>query len=528
MKIIKNIPAKILASQCVFPKLITEEYFSDKDYQENIFHLVELGVGGFCIFGGTMKTTEKMITELQKSSNIPLLFSADFEFGLPMRLKDGTAFPHAMALGKCNDSDITFNVAQAIAKEAKSIGILWNFAPVCDINSNPQNPIINIRSFGINPEIVIKHSKAFIEGTQSENILACAKHFPGHGDTSIDSHLNLPILNFNEDRIEKFELHPFIEAIKSGVKSIMVGHLAVPALDESGVPASLSPIIITKLLREKLKYEGLIVTDALDMLSITNSYSSGDAAIKAISAGADIALMPENPLEAIDTLEELALKDETFFLKLLSSVNKIIDSKKWCGLLDKDFDIKKYFSTGNKIQSTFKKGDKVPFDVHDKLALKAAFNGLEIHGNSSMLPIPKGKIIGGFAFLQTDDIEMPTLFFKFLAQAIDNDCDFGFIDETITDDEIKSFSDSIKNVDILLLAFFYRARAYKGSAGIPERLKDIANKLSIGKNVIVILFGNPYLENDIKADTYILPYTDTIPGVAASILVLSGREIPKQ
>ena len=351
------------------------------------------------------------------------------------------------------------------------IGILLNFAPVCDINSNPQNPIINIRAFGENKDIVNNHISAFINGTQSERVLACAKHFPGHGDTSIDSHLDLPVLNFNEDRIKTLELIPFIEAINSGVKTIMVGHLSVPALDKSALPASLSHSIITNLLKEKLKYDGLIITDALEMKSITNSFSSADAAMKAIKAGNNIILIPDNPVEAINAMEELSLKDEKFYLQLIDSFNKIIDAKKWCGLLNNDFDLDKFITTGNKIQISLQKVNNLSFEVHEKLALQASFKGLEIHGNLSLLPLQKANKIGGFAFLQTDDIELPTLFFKFLAQAIDNDCDFGFVDETISNDEIKSYSEGINNADIVLLAFFYRAVAYKGSASISDRLK---------------------------------------------------------
>ena len=233
-----------LAAKCVFPRLTTERFFSDSEYKSEIVKLIILGVGGFCIFTGTDDEVGRMTEELQLSAEIPLLFCADFEHGLPMRLQGGTAFPHAMALGIADNPEVTEQIGRAIAVESRTIGVHWNLSPVCDINSNPKNPIINIRSFGENKEIVTKHSLSYISGTQSEKVLACAKHFPGHGDTDVDSHLALPVLRKSIKEIEDLELKSFEAAIKNGVKSIMVAHLAIPAIDESNTPASLSENII--------------------------------------------------------------------------------------------------------------------------------------------------------------------------------------------------------------------------------------------------------------------------------------------
>ncbi|MCL5992180.1 MAG: glycoside hydrolase family 3 protein [Bacteroidetes bacterium] len=498
-----------LAAQCIIGRLSSDDYYKDINYQENIKNFVKSGIGGFCVFKGTAADTKKMLDELQSFAEIPLFFCADFEHGLPMRLQDGTAFPHAMAMGYADDSELTFQCAKAIAEEAKAIGINWNLAPVCDINSNPQNPIINIRSFGENSGIVEKHSLAYLQGTQSANVLSCAKHFPGHGDTSVDSHLSLPVLKKSKKELYDLELKPFINAIKNGVRSIMVGHLSVPSVDDSGLPASLSLKIISDLLRKELGFDGLIITDALDMNSITNNYSNSQAIELLFKAGADIALIPPNCLKAIETLESLIKNDKLLFEQIKRSVERILGAKNWCGA-DKQ---------------TTKLNLSGPDELHGKLALKIAMKSISIFGNGTLIPIQEKIPIGGFAFILDDDIQPGALFFKMLAQALDNDCDFGFINDEISDEDLKSFKEGIAFADILLLAFFYRAKAYKGTVNITDKIKKIVTDLSEGKKTIAVLFGNPYVKDVINADTYLLTYSDSLPSIAASIVKLSGMHL---
>ena len=263
MNNIKKLSAKQLASQITIARLSIEKYIQDENYKQEIDSLVSGGIGGFCVFNGSPNNTKNVIDVLQMKAGIPLLFCADFENGLPMRLTNGTEFPHAMALGKIKNSELVKPIAKAIAVESKVLGIHWNLAPVCDINSNEDNPIINIRSFGGNAEDVGINAKAYIEGTQSEKVLACAKHFPGHGDTDVDSHVGLPVLTRSKESIEKIELMPFAEAIKTGVKSIMVGHLSVPSIDNTGKPASVSKPIID-ILKYEMNFKGIVLPDEAD------------------------------------------------------------------------------------------------------------------------------------------------------------------------------------------------------------------------------------------------------------------------
>ncbi len=507
--IIESLSTRQLAAQCIFPRISAEQYYKDTEYQQAMHQLVEEGVGGFCVFQGNMGNVKSMITVLQSISKVPLLFCADYEFGLPMRLDNGTAFPHAMALGKSGNPEHTFKCSEAIAKEAKSIGVNWNLAPVCDINSNPNNPIINIRSFGDNLDIVQKHLSEYIRGHHNQNVLTCAKHFPGHGDTDKDSHSELPVLKHDKKRIVDLELKPFIHAIQNDVKSIMVGHLSVPSLDESGTPASLSRKIITELLREELKYNGLILTDALDMKSLTKIFSADEIIIKSFNAGNDILLLPENPLLAIGVLEKHIDNHPELKEQLFSSVNRILDAKEWCGLFSK---------------KTNEKEIEISFFEHEKIALAAAYDALEILGDEHLIPLNEKFRVGGFAFLQTDDIDTPTSFFRILGQAIENDCDFGFIDKDIQEKDLAGLKFGIQKADIMLFAFFFKPSAYQ-SMKVPDGIMHAYKTLSEGKKKIAILFGNPYLKDSIDADLIISPFSDSLPSIAATILKLSGRKM---
>src|SRR5581483_12019976 len=273
-------------------------------------------VGGFCLFGGSTKEVERAVLDLQAEANGSLLFSADCEFGLPMRFRSmasndsGTEFPDPMAIAKTGDPSLAFETGRAIAREMRAVGIHWNFAPVMDVNSNPENPIINTRAFGDDPETVSSYGTEFLRGVQAESVAATAKHFPGHGDTAVDSHRELPVLERNWEEFQKIELPPFERAIEAGVQAIMTGHLAAPLLaaylgassQEAALPATLSRVLTETLLRERMHFDGVIVTDALEMQAITKHLGREEALVLAFEAGADILLMPPEAEEACGAL----------------------------------------------------------------------------------------------------------------------------------------------------------------------------------------------------------------------------------
>ena len=315
----------------------------DSDTYSRMMHDIDdLHVGGFITIThgsplGIVKDqaypTAVLANQLQSKSKYPLLIGADYERGTAQRVDEGTSFPTAMAVAAGGDSQDAYTMGKITALEARAVGVQWVYAPVCDVNNNPNNPIINTRSFGENPSRVSDFVTEFIRGVQENGAMATAKHFPGHGDTATDSHIDLPIIQASRERMETLELVPFRAAIAAGVGSIMTGHLNVPAFEpDSAVPATLSPNILTDLLRKQLKFEGLVITDALDMGGITVRYAPGEAAVRAFLAGADALLMPPVPDAAYEGLLSAAQSGRIPGDRLDASVRRLLQAKAHLGL----------------------------------------------------------------------------------------------------------------------------------------------------------------------------------------------------
>ncbi len=270
------------------------------------------GVGGVCFFAGTAERQVPMTRRLQKDASVPLLVCIDGEWGLGMRLKDLFSFPKNAAFGQLRpDADsIVYRMGEEIGRQCREMGIHVNFAPVVDINSNPKNPVIGTRSFGTDRERVAQLGIMYALGQQSQNVLATAKHFPGHGDTDKDSHLELPVINHTAAYIDSVDTYPFRRLIQAGVGGVMVAHLQVKALDPER-PSSLSPRIVGGLLRQKLGFEGLVVTDGLDMKGVTNTYGEGQGELAALIAGNDILLLPPDVPKAIEVIKTAAEKNDS-------------------------------------------------------------------------------------------------------------------------------------------------------------------------------------------------------------------------
>lgn len=278
----------------------------DKYYFENIAKtLCTYKPGGVIFFKGGVHKTASWINYFQNQSDIPLLVGIDAEWGLSMRLDSTLAFPRQLTLGAIQDDSLIYRMGLEIGKECKRTGIQINFAPVADINSNPQNPVINSRSFGENKFNVANKALMYMHGLQDAGIYACAKHFPGHGDTDTDSHLALPVIHHSKEKIDTLDLFPFKKLISENVASVMIGHLNVPALDTSkGSVSSLSKPVVTGLLKKKLGFEGLVISDALDMMGVSKTYKNGNAELKALQAGIDILLYPQNISDALKRIKK--------------------------------------------------------------------------------------------------------------------------------------------------------------------------------------------------------------------------------
>ncbi|APD47616.1 MULTISPECIES: glycoside hydrolase family 3 N-terminal domain-containing protein [unclassified Synechococcus] len=271
--------------------------------------LLRLGVGGVILLGGSAAELRLRTGQLRAWAGHPLLLCADVEEGVGQRFEGASWLVPPMALGLLHRSDPARAVLLATAygrctgRQARLLGLNWVLAPVCDVNNNPANPVINVRAWGEDPGSVGELATAFLLGTQAEGVLACAKHFPGHGDTSSDSHLELPVLAHDRERLEALELPPFRQAIAAGVASVMTAHLQLPALDPQR-PATLSAAVLDQLLRQDLGFAGLVVTDALVMEAIAGQWGAGEAAVLAFAAGSDLLLMPADADAAIEALLE--------------------------------------------------------------------------------------------------------------------------------------------------------------------------------------------------------------------------------
>ncbi len=317
-------------------QLFMVDVFSEKGKaeQNRIAKLVENDeIGGVIFSKGGPVGQAKMHNALQSKAKIPLLIAMDAEWGLSMRLDSTYAFPWNMTLGAIKDKELVKRTGAAIAKHCNRIGVHINFAPVIDVNTNPVNPIIGNRSFGETKELVTQHGVAIMQGMHSQNVLTSGKHFPGHGDTSKDSHKTLPTINFSKERIFRTELYPFKKLINKGISSIMIAHLNIPSLvEKEGLPSSLSKTVVTDLLQKKLKFKGLIFTDALNMKGASNFKEPGDIDVAAFEAGNDILLISEDIPKAVQKIVLKIQQGNITEERLKKSVIKVLKAKYKVGL----------------------------------------------------------------------------------------------------------------------------------------------------------------------------------------------------
>ncbi len=336
-----------LDSQRVYPNL--------EECNSNLKRLLEEGVGGVIFLGGTVKELEIRCNVLKRWSGKPLLLCADIEEGVGQRFYGGTKFIPPMGIAQMykKDHKLAISIAEKIGyftgKEAKNIGLNWLLAPVCDINNNSNNPVINLRAWGEEPETVKSLTCAFQRGVSRSKMLTCAKHFPGHGSSEVDSHLDLPEIQNDLSKLGEFELIPFISLINQGVNSVMIGHLLLPNIDPI-YPATLSKRLVTDLLRIKFKYDGLVVSDALVMNAISKKYSSGRAAVMAFDAGIDLIMMPKDIDEAIDSLTDAFYSEKISLERLHISRER---RKKQLDLISNENDIEKEEFRNEDIKNKF-------------------------------------------------------------------------------------------------------------------------------------------------------------------------------
>ncbi len=306
----------------------------DQNHISGVRKLVEQErIGGIILMQDDAEQEIALANEFQKKSRVPMLFGMDAEWGLYQRIKTAHKFPWAMTLGAIQDNNLVYEMASKIAEDAKKMGIYWNFAPVVDVNTNPKNPIIGNRSFGSDVQNVIAKSLAYAQGLQDNGVLAAIKHFPGHGDTDVDSHLDLPVVKHSLERLNKIELAPFKALMNKKIGGAMIAHLYVPQLEKGkNIPASISYDIVTNLLKNKFRYEGLVITDALNMNAVAKKYPAGELDLRAFKAGNDILLFSQDVPTGKKLIKEAIQKGEISEKRLEESVKKILKTKYLLGL----------------------------------------------------------------------------------------------------------------------------------------------------------------------------------------------------
>ncbi len=472
-------------------------------------------IGGIIFFQGNSKELVSLTNLFQSFSEVPLLMSADFERGTGMRLNDGSLFPHNMAIGATRRVDLVYKMGLLIAKECKSLGIHQNYAPVVDVNNNPNNPIINVRSYGEDPELVSELGLSFINGLQDGNVIATVKHFPGHGDTDIDSHKDLPVLDFDMKRLEQIELLPFKNSIDAGVKSVMVGHISLPEIDKKyQLPASLSPVLVDSILINKLSFNGLIVTDALNMAGITKNFTTKQVALLTVQAGIDLLLMPQGEAETINEIENLVLSGKISESRIDYSVKKILYAKKWLNL-----DTNKYVNPDNtdKYINSFEEQQLSQEIADASITL--------VKNNSKAIPIiRKDNIFTLISINNTQEKRTSDLFIELMKK------DSNFILESVFEyfNEIKDIDSAIDKIPVsnfCIIPVYSKVQIKKGTINLPNSQINFINKLiKRGSRVLVISFGNPYLLRDFpEIDSYICAYSDVPTSIIAVYKGLTGQ-----
>ncbi len=509
-------------AQMVMPR-IDGAALEDPQIFRNASALVEEGVGGFILFGGSVEKTPRRLQELQQNAAIPLLIASDVERGLGQQLVGATRFPSQRAVASAinrrspKDGALLDRMLDAVRSETRAAGIHVVFSPVVDVNNNPQNPIICTRAFGDDPGTVAWFGTRYIARLQKPSgrgridVLACAKHFPGHGDTDQDSHVVLPVIRADRQRLNRVELPPFREAVQDGVGMIMIAHLLVPALDPEH-PVTFSQKAVTALLREGMAFDGLIVSDALDMGALTHSFTADEIAVQAVQAGIDNLLHPADARATIDAVVAAVEQGRLTRRRIAESVERIRAAKKRLGLFDA------------------RKKEPAPIDYrkHARLADAIARKAPRVLSDPrQVLPLTTQSGISCFILDDDNNTDSGNAFIHAMREQFSN-CSVVVL---TPDSEIpESFVfDGIRASEYTILAFFSRVVAAKGSSGLTDRLRATAERLlaevrASGGISVLLSFDSPYLLDQFRnADARVAAYDRLAAVQYAAGALLAGK-----
>ena len=540
---LKKLTLEQLVGQMIFAPLNSTYLSSDSDQYEALVKLIhESHIGGLIAFGGTEPMPNVMLNNtygpvilgqplelaslfnrLQAVSALPLLTTADFEWGVAMRVAGTTKFPRAMAFGAAGDPQLAYEAGKVVGLESRAIGVHVDFGPVADVNNNPRNPVINIRSFGEDPARVGAMVNGWVTGLQDAGMLATLKHFPGHGDTDVDSHLGLPIITHPRSRLDTVELPPFQGGMAAGAAGVMVAHMEMPAIDPEKRPATFSPVIIGDVLRGQMKFDGLIFTDSMKMAAITKMASPGEAAVLAVKAGVDAILDSPDSAAAAAAIVA-AVKDGTIpRAQVERSVRRLLESKARLGLHKT--------RTVNLESATLLTGGR----KHEAVAQAVSDRAITlIKDERAMVPLATPRT-GSVMYLSVLDypsgwrIAAPsrTMIPELRARWAATEA-FEISDRT-TPTELEMVRALAAKFDAVVAGIYVRASSGSGRLDLAPQLeqflKDIARGTERRKQPFVsVLFGNPYTAMGMpEAPAVMLTYDFSDASERAAIKALAGE-----
>src|SRR5881397_787450 len=471
-----------------------------------------LEVGGLIVSVGSPFDIAAKLNALQRRSRLPLLVSADLEWGAGMRVIGGTAFPQIMAVGATGNARDAYTIGEAAATEGRAVGIHVNFAPDADVNNNPLNPIINIRSFGEDPRAVSRLVRAYVRGLQDNGMLATLKHFPGHGDTDADSHIGLPTIRSTYSRLDSIDLVPFRAGIDAGAQVVMSAHIAFPAFT-GDAPATLSSAMLTGVLRDSLKFKGLVVTDALQMGAIVAKYGAGEAAVRAFEAGSDLLLMPADPDSAIGSMLVALQTGRLSGARLDSSVSRVLAIKRQLGLFERRT------VPLDSIARTV--GSKSFQDAADDIAQRSLTLVRDTSGIVARLRGTRSRM----AIIAYGD-ELNSYVGQRMLELLRAGGDtVGFfrlwpMSGTASYDSARVV---IGRAPTVIFAMNVRPIAAKGSIALPDSLARLITVTDSVKPTVLVSLGSPYLLNQTpRVKSYLIAWSGVRPAERAAARVLLG------
>jgi beta-N-acetylhexosaminidase len=488
--------------------------FDDSLFQVAARWVDSLEIGGLIISVGSPLDIATKLNALQRRSRIPLLVSADLEWGAGMRVVGATAFPQIMAVGATNDPRDAYAIGAAAAVEGRAVGIHVNFAPDADVNNNPANPIINIRSFGEDPRTVSRLVSEYVRGLHEHGMLATLKHFPGHGDTQTDSHIGLPVITAGYARLDSLELVPFRAGIAAGADVVMSAHIAFPALTGSDEPGTLSAAVLTGLLRDSLRFSGLVATDALTMGAIVAKYGAGEATVRAFLAGSDLLLMPADPDSALVAMTAAVAAGRIAPERLARSVRRVLALKQQLALFQRrtvPLDSIPYAVGTRRVQETA-----------NDLAVRALTLVRDVGGRLRALRGHPGR----FALIAYAD-ELNTTVGQYLSDLLRQGGDtieyfrLWPMSGTLSYDSARAV---IARAPATVFVANVRPISWRGTIALPDSLAQLIQATDVARPTVLVSLGSPYLLNQTPTvRSYLIAWSGVRASERAVALALLGR-----